>query len=60
MTILGIGCLVCALWLPNKHATLTHSSLTNGNRLWTKGSRWLFRRSDSVFQIPDSRIRRAR
>ena len=25
MTILGIGCLVCAFWLPDKHATLTHS-----------------------------------
>ena len=25
MTILGIGCLVCACWLPDKHATLTHS-----------------------------------
>jgi hypothetical protein len=25
MTLLGIGCLVCALWLPNRHATLSHS-----------------------------------
>ncbi len=25
MTILGIGCLMCAFWLPDKHATLTHS-----------------------------------
>jgi EmrB/QacA subfamily drug resistance transporter len=25
MTILGIGCVVCAFWLPDKDATLTHS-----------------------------------
>jgi len=25
MMFLGIGCLVCAVWLPNKHATLSHS-----------------------------------
>ena len=25
LTVLAIGCLVCAFWLPDKHATLTHS-----------------------------------
>ncbi len=25
MTVLAIGCLVCAFWLPDRHATLTHS-----------------------------------
>jgi hypothetical protein len=25
MMFLGIGCVVCGLWLPNKHATLSHS-----------------------------------
>jgi EmrB/QacA subfamily drug resistance transporter len=25
LTLLAVGSLICALWLPNKHATLTHS-----------------------------------
>ena len=26
MTVLALGTMVCALWLPNKHATLKHSA----------------------------------
>ena len=41
MTILGIGCLVCAFWLPDKHATLTHSRSSRARSLsTTKGSLW--------------------
>jgi hypothetical protein len=33
MTMLAVGSLVCAFWLPNKHATLTHSRAHERQRI---------------------------
>ena len=54
MAALGIGCMICAAWLPNKHET--HASavrIGHARRTRTTGSPWRRRRCDRTRSGPE-------